>query len=150
MVKSGELAQGEKHGVKDFLVVEDFMPSTAAELREQLPRSTFGDEVDRQAKSDREFAKALNATIEAAVPACEHEWVQYAAKSNPDVHGAPCCRKCGVLMEAADPERWAAWFEANRHRYNVIDQRTECTPEDPCLDTVRCPKCKTFPSGSGG
>jgi hypothetical protein len=45
MLEDGELAQGEAYGHKDWLVVEKFMPRTAAELRN--PRGGFeGTEVD--------------------------------------------------------------------------------------------------------
>jgi hypothetical protein len=27
---------------------------------------------------------------------------------------------------------------------------SDCSPENPCLDTERCPRCRAFPSGSGG
>jgi len=29
-------------------------------------------------------------------------------------------------------------------------QEHVCTAEDPCLDYENCPRCKDFPSGSGG
>lgn len=34
-------------------------------------------------------------------------------------------------------------------QYMLVNGRI-CIPEDPCLDTENCPRCKTFPSGSGG
>ena len=40
-------------------------------------------------------------------------------------------------------ERGAAWRAQ-------CDRLEACSSENPCLDTEVCPRCRTFPSGSGG
>lgn len=40
--------------------------------------------------------------------------------------------------------------QVSTYRRTPIPFLVTCTPESPCLDTVGCPRCRTFPSGSGG